>query len=105
MKLVIVYNISDESTYNCTITQPLEFESAEALIEAFDRELKKTIIPETPGSFDYHQTFKVAGYIFNSHRFRWFELKKGKIIKVDYTFPEIYTYTLNCQEHHERIFS
>ena len=72
MKLVVRYNVSDGCTFSCDITQPIEYDSAEALIVAFEEAIKEGI-----------QEFEIGKHTFNACDFI---CESGS-----YSLPDIYT--------------
>lgn len=61
MKLVLKYNISDDYTYSCDVTIPLEYESAEAALVDLDN----LVCMQS----NVYTEFGFAGYTLNSRPF------------------------------------
>lgn len=97
MRLVIRYHVTDGCTYDYQVIQPIEYESEEALIEAFNEHLKKSLTINSEGNYWYHQ-FQIGGHQFSAHNFRTYQYgkdKKGRetceISEATYQLPDIYS--------------
>jgi len=81
LKLVVCYTISDECTYSCDYTQPIEYSSKDEFLSDFEEALNNAIA-NSKGDFEFaNDKWQVYNFTY------WSE--KTKTLKILH-IPEVY---------------